>query len=328
MQPIQLSSGDLIADRRADYAEMIFEAKDAAAAADLMRDALKLAPGWTAGWFRLGEFLEACGNGAAAAEAWAEALRLDPADRLGATLKLGLVGGAHSVDAPPSAFVETLFDQYADRFDVHLVERLAYRVPELILAAIEATGAGSFAHVVDLGCGTGLMGERMRSRASFMEGFDISREMLRKAEAKRIYDRLGRADLQLLEPGGIRADLVMAADVFMYVGALDRIFATIAAMLAPSGLFAFSVERHPGSGPLVLLPSRRYAHGEAHLVGALARAGFDIMHRERATIRRDRDADIEGLVVVARRREDAREASALTAPAEETVAASPPLPPS
>ena len=84
---------------------------------------------------------------------------------------------------------------------------------------------------VDLGCGTGLMGERLRPIATFLEGCDISAAMLKKAEAKGIYDRLFKADLQSLALPPGEADLVTAADVFMYVGALDRIVAAVAAGL-------------------------------------------------------------------------------------------------
>ena len=338
MTSLQFSSGDLVADRRAEYAEMLLADGDAAAAAGLLADTLGLVPAWAAGWFRLGEMRETAGERAAAAEAFAEALRLDPADRLGASLKLGLLGAAHAIDAPPSAFVETLFDQYADRFDKALVERLAYRVPDLIAEALSAAGATRFAHVLDLGCGTGLMGERLRRCASFLDGVDISGGMLKKAEAKRIYDRLSRQDLQTFDPdafdagspgeaaaasatgpgarSGVPADLVVAADVFLYMGALDRIVATIATMLAQGGLFAFSVERHDGPEPLVLRPSRRYAHSEAPLRDLLASAGFTILSLDAHPIRMDRGEPIEGLIVVARKeRGDAHS----PVPAEETV---------
>lgn len=301
MKSLSFSSGDLIVDRRADYAEMLFAGGECAAAADLMRDALALAPAWAAGWFQLGEMREAAGDPAAASEAWTEALRLDPADRVGASLKLARVGAAHGLDAPPSAFVEALFDQYAESFDAKLVGRLGYRVPELIHAALARAGATRFAHVLDLGCGTGLMGERLRSFASFIEGYDISAGMLRKAAAKRVYDRLERVDLQRLEAGERRADLVAIADVLMYLGALDRILSTVADMTLPGGLLAFSLERHDGPEPMVLRASRRYAHSEPHLRDLLARLGFEIVSIDREPIRFDRGQPIEGLIVVARR---------------------------
>jgi len=299
--PLNFSSGDLIADRRADFAEMLFAEGDRSAAADLMRDALALAPDWSAGHFRLGEMLEAASRIGEAAECWRTALRLDPEDRFGAMLKLALAGATSGIEAAPSTFVRTLFDQYAAEFDSTLVERLAYCVPERLRSAILATGRQSFAHMLDIGCGTGLMGERMRAAASFLEGIDISPEMLKRAEAKRIYDRLAVCDLQMTAELPKGADLVTAADVFMYIGALDRVFAMVSSALPPEGLFAFSVERHGGADSLVLRPSRRYAHSEAYVTAMLTAHGFELLNLERAAIRMDRGEPVEGLIVVARR---------------------------
>lgn len=287
MTPLQLSSNDLLADRRADYAEMLFASGDHAAAAELMLGALELAPNWAMGWFRAGEMHEAAGQAEAAAAAW--------------RMSLKLIGAAPAADSPPSAFVETLFDQYADKFDHALVDTLHYRVPELLNAAVAATGRARFAHAVDLGCGTGLMGVKLRPVASRLVGYDISAEMLRKARDKGVYDSLVKADLQELRPEGEQADLVTAADVFMYVGALDRIFATVTEMLAPAGIFAFSVERYAGEGAFELQPSRRYAHSEAYVHGLIAAAGLTLVSLERAVIRQDRREPVEGLIVVTER---------------------------
>lgn len=302
MNLLSFSSGNLLADRRAEYAWMLFEAGDLKAAAELMGEALALTPSWTAGHFCLGEMLAEAGEHAAAIDAWRAALRLDPEDRLGASLKLELHGALDGMEAAPSAFVETLFDQYAETFDAALVEKLAYRVPELLTEAIGRQGRGRFAHAVDLGCGTGLMGERLRASVSFLEGMDISVEMLKRAEAKHVYDRLARADLMTLPDLPRQADLVTAADVFMYLGALEQLFAVIAAALGPGSLFAFSVEHHAGPEPMVLRDSRRYAHSEPHLRAALAAAGFETASLDRAVIRLDRGDPIEGLIVVAVRK--------------------------
>ncbi|MGQ2909509.1 MAG: methyltransferase domain-containing protein [Aliihoeflea sp.] len=301
MKPILYSSGDAAADRRADYAEMLFASGDHGAASELMADIMTLAPGWATGWFRLGEMREAAGEIAGATDAWREALRLDPADRLGSALKLELVGAIENAGGISSAFAETLFDQYAGKFDAELVQKLGYRVPELIADALRATGRTSFAHVLDLGCGTGLMGERLRAMASFLEGGDLSENMLKKARAKGVYDRLARQDLLTFEPERNSADLVTAADVFLYVGRLERIFAQVAGALVPGGLLAFSVERHDGAGDLQLGDSRRYAHAPDYLRRLLSENGFDLVAMDDAIIRRDRGTDVAGLIVVARR---------------------------
>jgi predicted TPR repeat methyltransferase len=301
MQPIIFSSGNLTADRRADYAKMLLASGDNDAAIELMRQALELASGWSAGWFRLGEMLEAAGRLAEAADCWRQVLALDPQDRFGAEPKLALVGAASDQGALPAAFVEKLFDQYADDFDAALVERLAYRAPLLIAEAIARTGADRFAHVLDLGCGTGLMGERLRMRASFLEGIDISRAMLAKAQAKGLYDRLIRGDLQAFKAEKPHADLVVAADVFTYLGALDRLIAEAARALLPGGLLAFTVEHHAGAEPFCLMPSRRYAHAAAYLDRLLCENGLERLSMDEAPIRFDRGEPVGGLVVIARR---------------------------
>ena len=296
---LQLSSGDLLADRRHDYAEMLFGSGDHAAAAELMLGALELAPDWALGWFRLGEMHEAVGVLDQAAEAWRMAQKLDPDDRAGAGLKLELIGRAPASAAPPGAFVEALFDQYAQTFDKALVEKLDYRVPEFLAATIAKSGHPRFAHALDLGCGTGLMGERLRPIATFLDGCDISAAMLKKAEAKGIYDRLFKADLQSLALPAGEADLVTAADVFMYVGALDRIVVSVGAALAADGLFVFSVEKHDGPEDFVLRPSRRYAHSQAYLRRILSAGGLTLASLEAEIIRQDRGVAVAGLIVVA-----------------------------
>ncbi|MDJ1463845.1 methyltransferase domain-containing protein [Nitratireductor sp. GZWM139] len=306
MNPFIFTSGNLLADRRAEYAEMLLENGEFAAAAGLMGEALELAPDWIAGHYRHGEMLAEAGEIAAAVDAWRTVLRLDREDRLGAALKLELHGALDGLEAAPSAFVETLFDQYAETFDASLVDKLGYRVPQLLEEALLRLGRDSFAHAVDLGCGTGLMGERLRSRVSFLEGLDISAEMLKRAGGKHIYDRLERADLAALSTLPRKADLVTAADVFMYLGALERLFATAGASLAPGALFVFSVEHHAGPEAMVLRASRRYAHSEPHLRAALAEAGFEPVLLEKAAIRMDRGEPIEGLIVVAERTGAAR----------------------
>ncbi|THF56269.1 class I SAM-dependent DNA methyltransferase [Ollibium composti] len=299
MKPLQASSGDVLADRRAGYAEMLFSSGDHAAAADLMRDALDLSPGWALGWFRLGEMREAAGALDAAAEAWTTALELDPRDRSGAALKLAVIGRAPSAETSSSAFVEALFDQYADTFDAALVEKLAYRVPALLSDAVHMQRRGTFRLALDLGCGTGLMGEVLRPHVERLEGFDISARMLAKARARAIYDRLEKADLQDFRYEGGRPDLIVAADVLIYLGALERVAKTVAGLLSPGGLFAFSVERLAGEGDFALQPSRRYAHSEPYVRRLLGENGLDVLWLEEHVLRLDRGEPVVGLIVMA-----------------------------
>lgn len=300
MKQFDPSSGDALADKRADFADMLLQSGDSAAAADLMLQVLEMAPGWAYGWFRLGEMHEAAGAGTLSAEAFRMALKLDPEDRAGAVLKLHLAGASVDPAAMPAAFVETLFDQYAGTFEASLVGKLGYCAPDLLFNAIAEIHPDRFACVLDLGCGTGLIGERLRPACDRLEGYDLSAGMLKIARAKGIYDLLEQADLTALSFDAPRADLVVAADVFIYVGALETAFGQVRAMLLPDGLFAFSLETLEATDGFALRETRRYAHSEAYLKSTLASTGFTIHRLAKAVIRMDRDQPITGMIVVAK----------------------------
>ncbi|HVK92364.1 MAG TPA: methyltransferase [Mycoplana sp.] len=308
----QYTSGDILADRRADYARLSAREGDYSDAAELMEQALEITPGWAAGWFRFAEYAEKSGQKEAAAAGLAKVLSLAPADPFGAGLKLAVLGASGVPSAPPSRYVEQLFDDYAQRFDAALVGRLDYSVPEKLAALIcEHVPSTKFSYVTDLGCGTGLFGERIRDRATFLEGFDLSAKMLAKAREKRVYDRLAQAHLSLsaaacgvfdagLPPA--RATLATAADVLMYLGELAPVFAIAAELVAPGGYFGFSVEDAGADDDYVLRPSLRYAHGEAYVRRRADAAGFDIHHARQTVIRKDAGEPVQGRLLLAQRR--------------------------
>ncbi len=296
MPKIEMSSGDLRANRRLAFAEGLLAGGDIAAAADLMAETMPLVPEWAVGWLRLGEMAQAAGRVEQAIDAYQKASDLDPRDRLGAALRRDLLRKVPVIERMSSGFVEGLFDDYAHRFDQSLVGKLGYRGPE-ILAQVLPENLG---RVLDLGCGTGLMGATIRDRASHLEGWDISAAMLRQAGAKRTYDTLGKRDLNTLEITDERWDTILAADVLIYIGALERLVGWVAGSLVPGGVFAFTVEALAGEG-FVLGEARRYSHSESYLRELLNQAGFNELMIRRDVLRSDRGRDVEAYVVSVRR---------------------------
>lgn len=293
-------SGDPAADRRAEYAEALAAVSDFTAAAETLAGALSLAPHWAAGWYRLGELHLGAGAPGEAAPAWRRALELDPADRFGARLQLELVTGERVADTPPPAFVEALFDQYAPRFDTALVDGLGYRGPHILMEALDGAGFAEAARALDLGCGTGLMAAPLRHRCAVLEGVDLSAGMLEIAARRGLYDRLVKADIAALRLDETGFDLIVAADVFAYLGALEAVIAWCAGSLRPEGRLAFTVESQvEGGAPVLLRESRRYAHSRSYLQDLLDRAGFDAVRITPCVVRRDRGADIDSFVVTA-----------------------------
>ncbi|NEJ69398.1 methyltransferase domain-containing protein [Rhizobium phaseoli] len=308
MQSHQLSSGDVIADRRADYARMLEEGGEPEAAAELMEQALELVPGWAAGWYRLATYREKAGKSDAAIEAYRSTLALDPEDIFGAALKLALLGDVATPDRPPSRYVERLFDDYADRFESALVEKLDYSVPQKLAALVASTGR-QYRLAVDLGCGTGLLGPEIRGRVSRLEGFDLSQNMLAKAAEKQVYDSLAQADLSLVpdlsslfaDAARHRADLVTAADVLMYLGNLESVFAIVEDLASTGADIAFSVEDAGEGDGFHLAPSLRYAHSEAYVRKLLARHGLEILEIVKTVIRKDGGKPVAGILFLTRK---------------------------
>lgn len=199
--------------------------------------------------------------------------------------------------APPRSYVETLFDQYAADFDRHLVEQLGYCGHERLLQPLLGAEP-AWRCVLDLGCGTGLCGRLVAGRAQSLIGVDLSAAMLERARAAGVYSRLVQADLvAFLETQAPRADLVLAADVFIYVGALEAVFAGVRRVLEPGGCFAFTVERADGVDGYRLQPSLRYAHSEGYVRRLAIEHGYRVREVIRAPLRRHAQTPLDALYV-------------------------------
>jgi predicted TPR repeat methyltransferase len=305
--PLFVSSGDLVADRRYKWALDHAARGDFCSAADILLQTLELAPGFATAWFALGAIRDGLGERDGAIAAFENARRLDPDDYHGARLQLAKLGSGDAVPAMTATYVRRLFDQYAARFETSLVERLDYCGPALLREAVAAVmwRAGRplrFAAMLDLGCGTGLAGAAFGPFINNLVGVDLSPAMIARAEAKRLYDRLVTGDaldaLKAEAGGQIRYDLAVAADVFVYVSELDPIIDAVTDILAPGGLFAFTVETHAGEG-IKLLPTLRYAHAEEYVRAALHDAGFAVARIDRKPIRSEKAVPVDSLVVVA-----------------------------
>lgn len=216
---------------------------------------------------------------------------------------LAAVGAGPAPGGAPPAYVQGLFDGYAGQFDRHLVDVLHYRAPDALARHLEGLGR-RFESALDLGCGTGLCGPRIRPMAQRLAGVDLSGAMLEKAGALGVYAELVRADIvEYLERTEHRFDLVVAADVFIYLGELSAAFAGVRRVLREGGVFCFSAELPDrDTGSFVLLPSLRYAHAPEHLRALAAQHGFEVRTMWRETIREEQQRPVDGLYACLLRR--------------------------
>jgi predicted TPR repeat methyltransferase len=223
----------------------------------------------------------------------------------------------HLVDAlsgetseqPPAAYVEQLFDEYAENFDRSLAGALRYDVPAKLaqwLAELGFPALGAW-RILDLGCGTGLSGLGVRSYAKELVGIDLSGKMLEKARERNLYARLQRAELvegMRSEPAA-SFDMVLAADVLVYLGRLDTVFLEAARVVRPGGLLVGSLEaalpHENAADGFQLRPTGRYAHSLAYLQDCAATAGLELLAHQLTPTRLDQGKWIEGMMFACRR---------------------------
>jgi predicted TPR repeat methyltransferase len=299
--PVFRSSGDVLADRRFAYAKAAVESDDYAEAVEILMQVLELTPHWAPALFMLGIAEDKLSHRREAIAAMEEAALLDLHDELGAALQLARLGARPSPGTAAEAYVTNLFDQYAKRFEEHLVGMLAYCGPTLLLEAVSALQPGRFSHVLDLGCGTGLCGVAFRSKADHLCGVDLSAGMIEEARGKAVYDRLEVAsiDAHLAAAAPASIDLLLAADVFVYIGDVAPLFAQARRVLSADGLFAFTAQR--GNEGFLIGPDLRYAHAPAYIEREARSNGLMVLTLEDAAIRRENDQDVQGLVVILKR---------------------------
>ena len=312
-------------------AMILLERNDPGAAASLIAQAIRLAPDIAWYHLNLGHACAAAGLDDRAVEAMMASARLDPASAIPrydlarhhlrhgrpgealaalrevlerepahdrARFLVASLTGGH-VDAAPADYVTELFDSYAPGFEAHLVNVLGYRAPAQLAELVTAAGrAGEEAphrawRVIDVGCGSGLGGAAFRGIARHLIGSDLSPRMIEIARRRGVYDELHVEDLVATLDRTHDVDAIVAADVFIYVGALDDAFRAAAGALRPGGLLALSTERGDGDG-YRLQPSSRYAHGDGYVRGLARRHGFAVRETRDTVLRTDHSGPVAG----------------------------------
>jgi predicted TPR repeat methyltransferase len=238
-----------------------------------LENAVRLSEGGAAAeaHFHLGVSLKRLGRAAEAAVAFRSCVTAAPdqehaekARHLLAALDATKAGSRTGSAVPSQAsegYVRGVFDAAAADYDEHLEGKLQYRGPELLRRAVGSVlKAGARQNrsrelglVLDLGCGTGLCGSWLRPLARRLVGVDLSRNMVAQAEAKDLYDvlivgeimaelRTMATESNSMLASDAAASLIVAADVFVYLGSLLPVLNAAGAVLQPGGLLAFTTE--------------------------------------------------------------------------------------
>jgi predicted TPR repeat methyltransferase len=212
----------------------------------------------------------------AAIAAYQEALRCGHPDESDIHYSLASLGIGETPSRPPASYVKRLFDSYAPNFESHLVQTLKYRIPETINDAFFRFGMRNV-RFLDLGCGTGLVGNVVRDRCSRLVGVDLSERMLGIAREKGCYDELHAADLvEYLKVTTQTFDTICATDVLNYLGDLDDVISACFRVLGQGGVFLFTIETPPADQncDFALRSTMRYTHSQAYCEKLARQSGF------------------------------------------------------
>ena len=199
----------------------------------------------------------------------------------------------------PEGYIRRVFDSFSEHFDESLVDKLGYTVPAQLRALLTGKASHRFPSILDMGCGTGLSGEAFQDLAEKLVGLDLSPKMLEVAGKKGLYDSLHETDIcSFLRENQDLFELVLAADVFIYVGDLREIFTLVKKRTAIGGIFLFSTEL--ADQGFCLKPMGRYGHAESYIRDLAKESGFTVLQVTVANIRKEKEEWVTGYLYMLR----------------------------
>jgi predicted TPR repeat methyltransferase len=219
--------------------------------------------------------------------------------------RVNVLFALHRMARCPPALIRTLFDNYCSYYESAMVEGLGYRSHLHLRSLAERVFPPTAPpwRILDLGCGTGLVGDVFKdlARGGRLDGIDISPKMIEAARQRGIYDDLVLGDLEtVLKAPGRCYDLVLAADTLVYFGDLAPTFAGVMERLEHGGYFLFAVESKEGEG-WKQTPADRFCHSEAYLRAEAVRAGFAFVDILPCLLRREKNEPVAGFAVALQR---------------------------
>jgi predicted TPR repeat methyltransferase len=224
-------------------------------------------------------------------------LTLNPKHEEAAYLLAALEEKSHFQKAP-DIYIQNLFDQYAPYFDAHLKQCLNYQTPQKLfdLLTQHTPPQKSYWKVLDLGCGTGLCGPIFKNFSKELIGIDLSEKMLEVAASKNCYTQLIHDSIEKSLSYIKDVDLLIASDLFPYIGDLETTFDLIFNAIKNKGFFVFSTERSslPKKQNYQLQNCARFAHSPDYIKSLAEKTGFDLLDFENSILREQNKQSLEG----------------------------------
>jgi len=289
------------AGARRHLCEELFSLERLDEAEAVAREAAEQDPRAAYPWSLLGRISRKRNNPGAAASHFRRCLSLDAADPFAVRLELAALGADAVPGRASDAYIRRHYAEQAVNWD-KTVATETYHGHDLVLAALERElRKASRPAVLDAGCGTGILGPRIRPSAGRLDGVDLSPQMIAAARRKNVYDRLEVGDvLDFMQSNAGAYGIVMAAAVLIHFGGLGPVFAAAKTALRKNGLFVFTLFKSDGDD-IAASDFRCYLHSRAYVTAQAAQSGFRVEAIQEAVHEYRDNRPIEGLVVSLRK---------------------------
>ncbi len=247
--------------------------------------------------YHLGEAYRLSGQKYLAIEVYQTSLKIEPSDPLGISIRLSNWGCIKQPTTLPITYIQNLFDQYALSFEKCLIENLDYKAPEVVYKVTQsALPNHSFDRILDLGCGTGLSSIPFFKGQEWIEGVDISKNMLNEADKKKVFQKLHHISVsEFLANSNEQFDLILSIDLFIYLGKMENYFSLIKRQLKKDGIFAFTIQNSQTEG-FVLGEDGRYSHHPEYVLGCAKSTGLNFFQKESFVLRKEHGKEVRGTV--------------------------------
>jgi predicted TPR repeat methyltransferase len=301
-------------------AELYIQERQPAKAAEVCRAAIDRGLKSALVYRVCGHALLLQGDRAKSAEMFRSGLAIDPKD--GYLLHMLAVVTDERSERAPEDYVRAVFDNRADTYEMAALFKLGVRVPGLIRREIlrirpkldpSRPAAHKLSAILDIGCGTGLIGAMTHDLTAYLKGVDLSRNIVRYAQLKGVYHELEIADMVASMHADPRLyECITGGDSLSYFGNLKPVFEAAFKRLLPSGLFVFSLEAGAESwradiaagvskDEWRLQDSGRYCHALPYVEATAKAAGFEVVQVWPEILNSEDGVNLHGYLINLRR---------------------------
>lgn len=183
-------------------------------------------------------------------------------------------------------YTRELYDAFAATYEEKMAKLQAAALTK-VLDFLNARPEENLKNVLDLACGTGLLGRGLSKPFQQLIGVDFSAEMLKKAAQKQVYTKLKRADIfDFLKTDTGLYQYIAAVELTGCLPDVAPLVQLVKEKLASKGVFIFSIE-NTAAGKKELSFQGRYLYQPRYVEKLLKENHFSIIQQTETALRKE-----------------------------------------